>query len=277
VFQNVNGFGLGDVLQDISEANGKLYITMNNSGKIVILDTVDFAFLGEINGLTSPRYFKALNNSTGYVSDLYSNSIQVIDLTTNSISGNISTQRWTEHLLIHNDYLYAEAPDTSWVFVINTNTNLIEDTIEVGRSPNGLVLDKNENIWVLSTGGSNQELASLKCINPLNRQIIKTILFNNLSESPSQLRIDAAGEQLYFLNEGLQTIPINSSSIPLVKNITPNGSIFYGMNVDQNTKEIYITDAVDYVQQGKVYRYDSIFQPIDTFVVGIIPQSIWFK
>ena len=79
VFSGVNGFSLGDVLQDLTEANGKLYITMNNSGKIVVIDTSDYTFLGEITGLTSPRYFKALNDATGYVSDLYANSKKVID------------------------------------------------------------------------------------------------------------------------------------------------------------------------------------------------------
>lgn len=277
VFTGVNGFSLGDVLQDITATNGKLYVTMNNSGKIVVMDTSDYTFLGEIQGLNSPRFFEALNNSKGYVSDLYANSIQVINLSTNVVSSSIPTQRWTEHLLIHDDYLYASAPDTNWVFRINTLTNSIEDTITVGLAPSGMVTDKNDKMWILTSGGTNEELAKLVRYNPTSNVIEQTLTFNDLSESPGNLRIDEKRENIYFLNDGLQTMSIFDTSVPVSKAIPTNGSVFYGMNVDPINKDVYITDAVDYVQQGKVYRYDSIFQPLDTFTVGIIPQSIWFK
>jgi hypothetical protein len=276
VFQNVNGFGLGDVLQDITEINGTLYITMNNSSKIVMVDTSDYSFKGEITGFNSPRYITSKNDKA-YVSDLYSNSIQIVDLVSKTITGNIVTQRWVEHLVIHQDYLYVTAPDTNWVFKINTLNDMIEDTIIVGKSPSGIAKDKNEKIWVLSSGGTNGELATLKKYNPFTSQIEQNIVFNSLTASPGNLRMDDAKENLYFLNEGLQSISIDDVAITSAKQIPTNGSVFYGMNVDPNNKDIYITDAVDYVQQGKVYRYDSIYQPIDTFVVGIIPQSIWFK
>jgi len=276
VFQNVNGFGLGDVLQDIKEIDGSLYLCMNNSGKIVVIDTANYAFLGEITGLISPRFMESVGSKM-YVSDLYADAIQIVDLTSKTITGSIATQRWTEHLLVHEDYLYATAPDTNWVFKVNTITDVIEDTIIVGKAPSGIVLDKNNKIWILSTGGINNELATLKKYNPSNSQIEQTITFNSIAESPTNLKIDEKKENLYFLNDGLQKLHISDNAIPFSKQVLTNGSIFYGMNIDPNNNDIYITDAVDYVQQGKVYRYDSIFQPIDTFTVGIIPQSIWFK
>ena len=276
VFQNVNGFNMGDVLQDMKEVNGTLYVTMNNSGKIVMIDTSNYTFLGEITGFNSPRFMQALANKM-YVSDLYADAIQIVDLTSKTITGSIATQRWTEHLLIHQGYLYATAPDTNWVFKINTITDVIEDTIIVGKAPSGIVLDKNNKIWILSAGGTSSELATLKKYNPVNSQIEQTFSFTTLAESPNTLRMDNLGEILYFLNDGLQSMSILDNTIPSIKNVSTNGSVFYGMNVDPHNRDVYITDAVDYVQQGKVYRYDSIFQPLDTFTVGIIPQSIWFK
>ena len=276
VFQNVNGFNMGDVLQEMKEVNGTLYVTMNNSGKIVMIDTSNYTFLGEITGFNSPRFMEAIANKM-YVSDLYADAIQIVDLNSNTITGSIATQRWTEHLLIHQGYLYATAPDTNWVFKINILTDVIEDTIVVGKSPSGIVLDKNNKIWILSSGGNTSEIATLKKYNPTNSQIEQNLSFSTLAESPTTLRIDATGETLYFLNDGLQRMTINDNAIPSTKQVLANGAVFYGMNVDPHNKDVYITDAVDYVQQGKVYRYDSIFQPLDTFSVGIIPQSIWFK
>ena len=33
IFQNINGYAIGDVLQSITEYNGKLFVVVNNSGK----------------------------------------------------------------------------------------------------------------------------------------------------------------------------------------------------------------------------------------------------
>ena len=76
-------------------------------------------FQGEITGFSSPRFIVS-SNGKAYVSDLYANSIQIVDLNSKTITGNIAVQRWTEDLLVYNDYLYAAAPDTNWVFKINT-------------------------------------------------------------------------------------------------------------------------------------------------------------
>ncbi len=277
LFQNVNGFGLGDVLHSISEVNGDLYLVVNNSGKIEIIDTSNYESIGTINGFTSPRYLVAKNDNKGYCSDLYSGSIQIVDFSIKNIIGNITTNRWTEDLLIYEDYLYATTPDTNWVFKINTLTDVIEDTIIVGKSPNGIVLDKNNKIWILSSGGFNEAIPNLIKYNPNSDQIENTFLFDNINQSPSNLVINKNKDELFFLNNGLQSFAIEDNSIATNVLIPNNGAVFYGMNIDYNTGDFYITDAIDYVQQGKVYRYDAIFQPIDTFQVGIIPKAIWFK
>ena len=69
---------------------------------------------------------------------------------------------------------------------------------------------------------------------------------------------------------------INATSLPSVNVIDPNSALFYSMDIHSATSEIYITDAIDYVQPGLVYRYDSVFNPLDTFqVVGYSHFSLY--
>jgi hypothetical protein len=64
--------------------------------------------------------------------------------------------------------------------------------------------------------------------------------------------------------------------LPTSSIINQNGALFYGLGISP-THDIYISDAVDYVQSGIIYRYDSTASLKDQFSVGIIPQVFWFK
>jgi hypothetical protein len=276
VFQNINSYALGDVLQSIAEYNGKLFVVVNNSGNIEILDTATYQKTATISGLTSPRYFCGINNSKAYVSDLFSNQIAILDLGSNSAIGSINTGGWTEEMLLVNDKVYVCRPDTNFILQINASTNSIEDTIIVGKGPSSLVLDSENNLWVLSSGGINEEQGELNQIDPTTNNIIQTMVFSDISNSPNNLKIAPNGETLYYLNNGVNELSIYASSLPSSSIINQNGALFYGLGISP-TNDIYVSDAVDYVQSGIVYRYDSSASLIHQFSVGIIPQGFWFK
>jgi len=279
LYQNVNGTALGDVLQSFHLFEGQLYTVLNNSGKIVILDTAAYTYQGEIAGMTSPRYMLGLQPSKAYVTDLYSNVIHIVNPTTNAVTGSIATNHWTEQIYQFDasDKVYVCVMDTNWVFVIDPQSDIITDTIFVAKSPSGIVQDAQNKLWILCTGGISQEQAKLYQYDIATQVIIQTFTFQNLADSPNNLRINTAGTQLYFLNGSLQTMATTATNLPLGNAINPNSAIFYGMNMHPTTSDIYITDAIDYVQPGLVYRFDSLFNPLDTFQTGIIPQAICFK
>jgi hypothetical protein len=49
------------------------------------------------------------------------------------------------------------------------------------------------------------------------------------------------------------------------------------LTICPRTGDVYIADAIDYVQQGMVYRYSSDGVLIDSFYVGIIPGAFCWK
>ena len=45
------------------------------------------------------------------------------------------------------------------------------------------------------------------------------------------------------------------------------------MTIDPRTKEIYAADAMDWTQQGIVYRYTPSGVLLDSFYVGVCPEN----
>ena len=59
---------------------------------------------------------------------------------------------WTESILVKDTFAYVTCPDHDLVYKINTNNHLIADSLVVGDNPMNIVLDKNNQLWVLCAG-----------------------------------------------------------------------------------------------------------------------------
>ena len=278
LFNKVNNRPLGDVAQSMCVFKGKGYIIVNNSGKIEIVNPSDFKSIGVINNLTSPRYFLGINSQKAYVTDLFSNAISVIDLNTNTRIGSIPCPGWTEELMLINGKAFVSNIQKSYLYIVNTIDDAIEDSINVGLGSNSMVVDKNGKLWVLSGGDSNQQIpGSLHRINPNNKQIELSLTFPH-NNFPRKLSINNTEEILYFLNKGVHKMLITDNNLPLLPFIPENNYLFYGLDVDPNTGIIYVADAIDYLQKGWIFRYKSEdAAKIDSFRAGIAPGDFLFN
>lgn len=276
-FKAVNGYGIGDVLQSVSRYQDQFYFVVNNSGKVVVTDT-NLRFIKEITGLNSPRYIEFIGNK-GFVTDLKQKGIWVVDLSTNQVIDTIKTQGWTETMLIHNnkllvldrgDYLTNSGPN--YVFIVNPSTFQKEDSIQVPTNPNSMVLDKNDKLWVLSSGNSTLEKPKLSQYNlsaPFN---LKSFSFPTSSDSPSRLSINKTRDQLYFLNTSVYTHSITSTTFSPRLFFQKTTENFYGLYIVDGIDEVYVADAKNYNELGEVIRLNSSTQVLHKFSVGIIPQ-----
>lgn len=270
-FYTQNNTALGDVAQSITKINNEFYIVVNNSNKIVVCDE-NFKVKRTISGLTSPRYIQQVSNQKAYVSDLYANSISIIDLNTGTKTGTISCPGKTEQMVMLYNKVYVTNYDRDKVFVINASNNIIEDSIYVGYKASTLVIDKNDKIWVPSEEASVIPIYKIKRINPIDLSIEKDL---NLSNMPSHLCINGTKDTLVFLYNGVYKMPIDGSS--LIKTVENGTKNFYGLGVHPITHDIYVSDALDYIQKSNIYIYSSKGIQKQTFKAGINANGFYFE
>ncbi len=293
IFYNANSFPLGDVVQSMSIYDNKAFIVVNNSGKIMVINSDDFSHIATITGLTSPRYIEFINPTKAYVSDLYSPYITIVNPSTHDISGEIFVGNGTEQMVNIGGFVYV----TGWsynnkVYKINSQTDQLVDSIEVAKQPNSIVADNEKRIWVLSDGGYQgtplgQDTAALTCINTELFTIEKEFRFSSLETSPTELHINKYGNMLFYINgswggsvgnqSGIYRMYTGAETLPTDALIPEGNQLFYGLGVDPENSDIYVSDAIDYIQKGIVFRYNSEGVRLDSFKVDIIPSAFCFK
>lgn len=272
VFQNINGRPLGDVVQSAVRVGNRVWIVVNNSGKIEAVDLPEMKSSCQITGLISPRYILPLQNEKALVSDLYANAISVIDLENCNKLGEIQVSAWTEEMLqIGNDVFVAQT-GTDQVLVIDANSLAITDSIQVGREPNSLVADKNGKLWVLCSGGLNEAMPQLDRIDPQMKQVEARLFFDDIQSSPSELELNPGGDALYYLDGGLFKLAISDSLLPTNPFVGNGSQSFYGLGIDPISGAIYLSDAKDFQRRGTIHRYFENNLSA-SFEVGIIPGS----
>ena len=282
VFYNANNFPLGDVLQSMAIKDSLGFVVINNSGKVFVMNTRTFKYVATIDGLVSPRYITFINENKAYLSDLYDPNITIFNPNTFQVTGTVKLGRPVEKMLLHEGKVYATSWSYSnWVYKIDAENDKVLDSLEVAFQPNGIVLDKNEKIWVLSNGGYNgsegQQMAALTRINPLDFSVEEVFTFENIQDSPGSLTINNGGDSLFYLNNGVFVMPIATEQLPNTTLIPENDRLFYSLGVDPATSIIYVSDAIDYLQKGAVFRYKPDGASIDSFRVDIIPSEFTFK
>lgn len=293
VFYRANGMKLGDVaqsaaLQTSSNGTRTLWIVVNNSHVVFAVDPVTFKEKGRIVNLPSPRYIHFVSDTKAYITQLWDNRIIVINPATYEITGYITCPDMTaesgstEQLVQIGDFVYVNCWSyQSRILKIDTRSDSVVDALEVGIQPNSLVKDCNGKLWTITDGGYEgspygYEAPKLHRINPETFAIEKTFTFE-MGDAPSEVSITAQGDRLYWINNDIWSISVTADQIPPRPFIHSKGTIYYGLTVSPYNGDVYIADAIDYVQAGKIYRYSSMGDYIDEFYVGIIPGAFCWK
>jgi YVTN family beta-propeller protein len=280
LFYSVNGRPLGDVPNSMAIKGNSAYIIVNNSGKIEVIDQSTLKSTATITGLISPRNISFINDNKAYVSSLYSDSVTVINLINNSISGYINMRRTSESIAItgYKAFIsnWAEGKE---VMVINTLTDQVVDSITVGIEPESMAFDRNGMLWVLCNGGWTREnYAEMVEINPTTDYVEKTLVFPTKDDSPTCLKIDVLGKTLFYLDNGVRQMDITAEEIPSGTFINQeSGEYFYKIGINPIDNDIFVTDAVDFVQQGYLLLYTSSGKLVSKLKAGVIPGSMCFR
>lgn len=278
VFQaNNKGRPIGDVVQSMIEVDDRIYIVVNNSSKIEVVEKRNFKSIGNISPLNSPRYILPISPTKAYVSDLYEDKIYIVNLQNLSITGTIETGGWTEEMALVNNKVFVCHMDSSEVWVINPQNDQVIKKIPTNKSPQHIEQDISNNLWVSCSGGFKEDLAALYKINATTNAVDLVLEASDSSISFGELEMNAAKNRLYYLaNEGVYNMSVSSTNLPPNTFVAALNRTFYGLSVDDKTDEVYVCDAIDFQQRGVIYRFNRSGVQMHAFNSGIIPSDIHF-
>jgi hypothetical protein len=273
VFTAVNQIPLGDVAQSMVVRGDKGYIVVNNSGKIEAVNLEDLSSAGTLTGLSSPRYVAFVSNTKAYVTDLFGGSITIFNPENMTATGSIATNGWTEEIVVIGSSAYVAGAGSGYLYRISTATDQITDSVHIGEEPVSLVVDGNDKLWVLTTGGWQVEAPKLVRVHPTSLAIEQTLTFASTDNYPGNLSTNAAGNMIYYVDGGVFAVSTSATQLPASPTIA---GFYYKMGIDKVDNHIYVTDPLDYNSNGKVYRYTMTGTAIDTLSVGLIPGNMCF-
>ncbi|MDQ3289703.1 MAG: hypothetical protein M3Q05_00280, partial [Bacteroidota bacterium] len=185
-----------------------------------------------------------------------------------------------------NNKVYVTDSGGNTLSVINPATDALETPITVGDSPNSLVVDGANKLWVLCGGQKNYNPdysinentstpGSLVRINPASQAVETTLTFTSKTLSPEDLVINGSKNKLYYRYNGkVFQQDISSGTLTTTALLNRN---FYGIGVDPSDNLIYGADAGAFSANGKVIRFNPNGSPVDSFTVSIGPSEFLFR
>ncbi len=288
VFRRANAFALGDTAQSMTVRGRQGWVVVNNSHVIFCIDLDTFREVGRITGLTSPRHIHFVSDTKAYVTQLWDNRIYIVDPSRYCITDYIECPDMavasgsTERMVQWGDYVYVNCWSyQNRILKIDTRTDEIVGSLEVGVQPNSIVLDCNDKLWCITEGGyrgsaQNKERPALCRIDARTFTLERKFPFGE-GDEPSEIAIDGAGGMLYWINGDVWAMSVYAANTPSEPVVAARGTKYYGLTVNPSNGDIYVADAVDFRQQGKVYRYSATGELLDEFYAGIIPGAFCWK
>ena len=281
VFTAANGRGLGDTGNDVEIYGSKMYIVVNVSSTIEVVDSRNAKSIKQIklfNGATArqPRDIAFYKNNAFVTS--YDGTVTVIDTVTLTVSQFITVGRNPEQLAVSNGKLYvANSGGLSYpnfdktVSVIDLTSLTVIKTLTVIVNPQGVVADTHGNVYVLSAGDYGATPSGLTIIDNVADVVKKTTNFDG-----SNMTIQ--GDNLYFTTSANKVIIYNAVSQSITNtNFISDGTVVttpYSLAADGVTGEVYVTDAKNYTANGTLFVFDKTGKKEYSTIVGVNPGKV---
>ena len=287
---------LGDVGNDIATYKNRLYIVVNGSNKVEVLDAATTVRIGQVD-IANCRNI-AFDGNSAYVSSFVggtgeNGSVVRFDINSLEITGTASVGLQPEEIVIADGYLYVansgqfQAPNyDKTISVVNLSTFQQESSITVDVNLHHLRKDAEGNLWVSSRGNyydipSNLYKHTREGANKYSAPKALNVPCTNLVISGTKLYYYAtvydanwnATQQYGIVNTSTATVEPGS----FITDGTETSIMApYALAVQPYNGDIFITDARNYVSSGQVRCYTAEGKLKWTVTAGDIPGHIAF-
>lgn len=270
-FRKANGRGLGDTANDMKLHDGRLYVVVNVSSQLEIIDTATMVsvkqipFFDEQGVARQPRYI-AFDEGNAYVS-CFDGYVARIDLSTAEVTGWVRCGRNPDNIVVANGKLYVSNSggldnpnyDTT-VSVVDLVSFTEIKRIEVGANPGSIAADSEGDVYVVTRGDYGDTDYALHKIDTEIDERIET--FEGLHPLNMTIADDIAYMYSYDFASGEQWIKTFDCLTDRVvcDNFVTDGTQMqtpFGITVHQATGDVYVCEAYDFVLWGDVLCFDS--------------------
>ncbi len=290
LFRRINNRPMGDVAQSMARIGNNLYVALNNSRKLEVMDANTFQSVETmpIDLDVIPMYVCHLGGDSIAVSNQKSNSqIVIMDINHGSDrpivrrSVSLGGQNRTFQMQLIGNKLFIGA-DKMTVFDLGKITT--NDRREL-RKRSGetiqttdfskLVVDKNGMLWALGHW-------QVFCINPQTEETVYELNVGdlNINSWVSSLDISPDGKTLFFNSaRKVYTINVDNPQVPTSPIIAPvrdDGRTVYNMCISKENTIFLCEVLYGSLSRSRIYEYDLEGNLLQEFRAGIFSHYIYF-
>ncbi len=294
--------GLGDTGNDVQVYKGKVFVVVNGSHKVEIMDAYSMKRLAQVD-VPNCRFIAFDGNSayvTSYVAKdkealkTQKGALYRIDLDTYKVTGQVTVGYQPEQLVIMDGKAYvansggyvAGYDDT--VSVVDLKSMKVEYDIKVAINLGLMLVDAEGTIWVSSQGNFSDVSSTL---NYLVKKGDKYELGGSVNVPVSSMAL--AGDKIYVIGStytntnGTWALTTTYNIVNAKTRKLESGSFItdgterdittaYTVTVNPGNGDIYVTDAKDYVSSGTLHCYTGSGKRKWSVRTGDIPDRIAF-
>lgn len=292
--------GLGDTGNDVQVYKGKVFVAVNGSHKVEIMDAYSMKRLAQVD-VPNCRFI-AFDGNCAYVTSYVAKdeeslktqkgALYCIDLDTYKVTVQVTVGYQPEQLVIMDGKAYVAnsgglAKDyDNTVSVVDLKSMKVEYDIEVAVNLQLMLVDAEGTIWVSSIGNYRDVSSTL---NYLVKKGDKYELGGTVNVPVSSMAL--AGDKIYVIGTTYNPTtwkPTTTYNIVNAKTRKLESGSFitdgtesdittaYTVTVNPGNGDIYVTDAKDYVSSGTLHCYTGSGKHKWSVRTGDIPDRIAF-
>ena len=279
---------LGDTGNDLKIYGGKIYIVVNVSSTIEVLDKFTGLPVKQIsmqNGSKAKQPRSIVFKGSNAFITCYDGYVDVLDTLTLTITKRIKVGANPERMSVLNNKLYVtnsgglNAPNVdSTVSVINLTTLLEDKKIVVGKNPGSIVADNQGDMYVIARGNYGSTPSRMVKINTVNDSVESHFSFNasGIEKMNDDFLISyfdySTNQSTIALFNTISEQITNANFISTTSIITT----LFGVKYNSYQNKIYCLDGMGYSSTGYVRVFSSHGAYEKSYHVGLNPNSIVF-
>lgn len=292
--------GLGDTGNDVQVYKGKVFVAVNGSHKVEIMDAYTMKRLAQVD-VPNCRFI-AFDGNCAYVTSYVAKdkealktqkgALYCIDLDTYKVTGQVTVGYQPEQLVIRDGKAYVAnsggyvAGYDNTISVVDLKSMKVEYDIEVAVNLQLMLVDAEGTIWVSSIGNYSDVSSTL---NYLVKKGDKYELGGSVNVPVSSMAL--AGDKIYVIGStytpptwaltttynivNAKTRKLESGSF-ITDGTESDIATAFTVTVNPGNGDIYVTDAKDYVSSGTLHCYTGSGKHKWSVRTGDIPGRIAF-